>query len=68
MSKPKIVTSFVHPPIPIRNCDWCAYRDGEEERGNYGYGITEREAVQDLIALEEEIEEGNDVWAKIGGL
>lgn len=45
----KIVTSFVYPPIPVRDFDWCAYYDGEEEAGHYGYGRTEAEAIQDFI-------------------
>lgn len=44
----KIVTSYVHPPIPIRSNDWCAYYDGDEELGHYGWGRTEAEAVADL--------------------
>lgn len=45
----KIVTSFQFPPIPIRDFDWCAYYDGQEEAGHYGYGRTEVEAIQDFI-------------------
>lgn len=37
------------PPIPDRRSDWCAYPDGEEENGRYGWGRTEDEAVADLI-------------------
>jgi hypothetical protein len=44
-----IVTSHIYPPIPIRDYDWCAYFDGEEETGNYGYGRTESEAKQNLL-------------------
>lgn len=44
----KIVTSHIYPPIPIRSHDWCAYYDGQEESGQYGYGPTEAEAIQDL--------------------
>jgi hypothetical protein len=46
---PKIVTRNIYPPIPLRQFDWCAYVDGEEERGEYGYGRTRAEAVADLI-------------------
>jgi hypothetical protein len=46
----KIVTSNPYPPIPTRAFDWCAHYDGEEEAGNYGWGRTEAEAVQDFIA------------------
>jgi hypothetical protein len=44
----KIVTSNVYPPIPIREFDWCAYLDGEEEAGPYGWGRSEAEAIADL--------------------
>jgi len=45
-----IVTNFINPPIPQRGHDWCAFYDGEEEAGNYGYGETEQRAVDDLKA------------------
>jgi hypothetical protein len=48
MKMTNIVTYFVYPPIPDRTQDWCAYYDGEEELGHYGWGRTESEAVQDL--------------------
>jgi hypothetical protein len=46
----KIVTVCNFPPIPDRRWDWCAYADGHEEDGRYGYGRTEAEAVEDFIA------------------
>jgi hypothetical protein len=49
----EIITVFVHPPIPMRQFDWCAYYDGEEESGRRGWGLTEREAVADLRDNEE---------------
>lgn len=49
MTRPRIVTSHVCPPIPVRAFDWCAHYDGEEEAGNYGYGPTEAEAIRDFI-------------------
>lgn len=49
----RIVTVHEYPPIPIRSFDWRAYRDGDEEAGNYGYGRTEQEAIEDLLANEE---------------
>lgn len=49
-----IVTSNDRPPIPTRAHDWCAFRDGEEEKGGYGYGVTELEAVADLLQNEED--------------
>ena len=52
MNRPReIVTSFVYPPIPIRDFDWCAYFDGTEETGRYGYGRTEAEAIEELMDL-----------------
>ena len=44
----KIIISHIFPPIPVRNMDWMAHYDGEEEKGEYGYGFTEQEAVSDL--------------------
>lgn len=44
----KISTDFIHPPILVRNFDWCACYDGEEERREYGWGVTEQAAVKDL--------------------
>lgn len=47
---PKIRTDHVRPPIPIRQFDWVAWYDGEEdEQMATGHGPTEREAVADLI-------------------
>lgn len=54
IEKPKIVTTFVCPPIPIREFDWCAYRDGQEELGGYGYGRTKQEAIDNLLVNEED--------------
>lgn len=45
----KIVTHNSFPPIPTNKFDWCAFYDGEEEAGNYGYGATEEEAIADFI-------------------
>lgn len=45
----KIVSRHVFPPIPIRDFDWCAFFDGEEELGGYGWGRTEADAIQDFI-------------------
>lgn len=44
----EIVTSYIHPPIPNRNFDWCAYRKGDEESGRYGWGATAQEAINNL--------------------
>lgn len=45
----KVKTDFWAKPIPLRQFDWCAYFDGEEEDGDYGYGRTEQDAVMDLL-------------------
>ncbi len=45
----KIQTSHTYPPIPVRGFDWCAWFDGDEELGRYGYGPTEQEAIADLL-------------------
>lgn len=54
MSDRKIITENVFPPIPTREFDWCAYFDGEEERGHYGYGDTKQAAINDLLNLTED--------------
>ena len=33
-ARPVIVTSFQYTPIPVRDHDWCAHYEGEEEDGN----------------------------------
>lgn len=50
----QIVLSPVFPPIPMRRFDWCAYIDGEEERGKYGYGETQQAALDELMEIESE--------------
>lgn len=50
----KIITTFVYPPIPLRQFDWVAYRDGTEESGRYGYGPTKDKAIAELLMLEDE--------------
>jgi hypothetical protein len=44
----KILTERVYPAIPIRSFDWCAWIDGNEESGPYGYGRTEQDAIANL--------------------
>ena len=51
-----IQTHHIHPPIPVRQYDWCAYRDPERLTG---YGATEKEAIADL--LEEERREAEEL-------
>ena len=46
-----IVTSYIHPPIPLRQYDWAAYEDEETEcHQTVGYGETELDAIIDLLA------------------
>lgn len=47
--RPRIITRHEYPPIPRRDHDWLAYREGEEELGQYGWGRTEPDAIKDLI-------------------
>lgn len=56
----KLVTSNVFPPIPDRRFDWCAYIEGDEEAGKYGYGATEDEAVADFVETWAEEYEAED--------
>ena len=44
-----VKTDHIYPPIPIRDNDWLAYFDGEEEDGPQGWGKTEAEAICDLV-------------------
>lgn len=46
-------TQYVGPPIPSRNFDWQAWRDGDEEQGPIGYGPTEEAAIARLKEMEE---------------
>ena len=46
----RIKTSFVNPPIPIRDFDWVAWIDGEEE-GHRGHGKQEQDAIHELLCL-----------------
>ena len=49
MTQPRIITSFVTPPIP--NADhWQAHDDNlGADTSPYGEGLTEVEAVEDLM-------------------
>lgn len=46
----KIKTSYIYPPIPIRQFDWSAIDDDtyDGEGCPVGYGATEAEAINDL--------------------
>lgn len=50
----KIITVYEWPAIPIRDFDWRAHWEGEEEGGHYGYGRTEADAIADLRRMDEE--------------
>lgn len=47
-----IVTSYDYPPIPIRDWDWSAIRDGYEPGDPIGRGPTEKAAIDDLLDQE----------------
>jgi len=43
-----MITVYAPPPIPVRNFDWCAWLDCYGEKGPFGYGTTEVEAILEL--------------------
>ena len=45
---PKILTRYDPKPIPLRDFDWEAWRDGGDER-EVGHGRSEAEAIADLL-------------------
>lgn len=48
-TKGLIVTDYVYPPIPVRQFDWCAWLDGQEEEGPRGWGETKEQATDALL-------------------
>lgn len=61
----KIVTTFIYPPIPLREFDWLAYEEDltsdREGYGPSGYGRTELSALRRFLDdLENDIDWGND--------
>jgi len=55
LSGKDIITVWCHPPIPVRDYDWCAYHEGDEEiAGRYGWGKSEMEALDDMRRLDRE--------------
>ena len=48
---PKIIAYYENPPIPCRSFDWCAYEEGEEDAGRYGWGKTRFEAIVNLTEI-----------------
>ena len=47
---PNIKTDFWMKPIPPRNFDWSAVDDNYEPGCPIGFGATEQEAIDDLLA------------------
>jgi hypothetical protein len=47
MKRPKIIAT--ENQSPFKATKWWAFYEGEEEAGNYGFGRTEAEAIQDFI-------------------
>lgn len=49
----RIQTNFWMKPIPPRQFDWSAWRDGDEPNDDgqmtIGYGATEQDAINDLL-------------------
>ncbi len=54
----KISTNYIFPSIPLRDFDWIAYIEGEEELNINGFGKTEKEAISNLIEQLNESEYG----------
>ena len=52
----KIRTTYIYPPIPIRDCDWAAVDDDTYDGPGcpIGTGATEQEAIADLLQQIEE--------------
>jgi len=50
--------TFEQPPIPLRQWDWRAMHDGDdEEPSRQGWGRTPEEALADLKRLDEDFED-----------
>lgn len=52
----EIKCDYVNPPIPIRDWDFIAYRDGDEEFGLRGNGKSKQEAIENLLQEEKDNE------------
>ena len=55
----KIKTTYIFPPIPVRQFDWCAvdddtYDGAEGSNCPIGFGRTQEEAIADLLEKMEE--------------
>lgn len=53
----RLAVSHIYPPIPCRDHDYCAFLDGEEEGGGYGYGPTAASAVADFLIYSDRCED-----------
>lgn len=67
MSARKIITEYIHPPIPYRCNDWRATREGDDEEFIVGWGATEEEAIADLIAEEGAAQDEAEARSKATG-
>lgn len=48
--EPVILTEYVYPPIPTRECDWQAVTENYDGPGSpIGHGRTEQAAIDDLL-------------------
>ena len=48
----KIITKYICPPIPIRSFDWMATREEWYLGDPIGEGVTEQEAIDNLLEQE----------------
>jgi hypothetical protein len=67
-SEPEIVTVRVCPPIPARKFDWCAYYEGAEETGNYGWGVGEDDAIAALESMQQDTVTQGDMQGDVQGV
>ena len=56
MTKPAMIILYDPPPIPIRDFDWTALRDGYEPGDPIGRGASEAAAIADLLEQESDDE------------
>ncbi len=48
----KVIASNICPPIPSRDYDWVAHREGWDLGEPIGYGATKEEAIKELLEME----------------
>jgi len=46
---PEIKTDYLRKPGPLRNFDWSAWWEGDEDEGRVGFGATREQAISDLV-------------------